>query len=46
MTDLPIGFCLDTCHLLASGYDVATRGGLKKMVARSGPRFWGSTMCT
>src|ERR1700733_5789666 len=23
MTDLPIGFCLDTCHLLASGYDVA-----------------------
>ena len=20
MTDLPIGFCLDTCHLLASGY--------------------------
>jgi deoxyribonuclease IV len=33
MTDLPIGFCLDTCHLLASGYNVATAEGLKKMVA-------------
>jgi deoxyribonuclease-4 len=33
MTDLPIGFCLDTCHLLASGYDVASAEGLKKTVA-------------
>jgi deoxyribonuclease IV len=33
MTDLPIGFCLDTCHLLASGHNVATAEGLKKMVA-------------
>jgi deoxyribonuclease-4 len=33
MTDLPVGFCLDTCHLLASGYDVATAAGLKKTVA-------------
>jgi deoxyribonuclease IV len=33
MTDLPIGFCLDTCHLLASGYDVATAKGLKETVA-------------
>ncbi len=33
MTDLPIGFCLDTCHLLASGYDVANEAGLKKTVA-------------
>ena len=32
MTDLPIGFCLDTCHLLASGYDIATATGLKKTV--------------
>ena len=32
MTHLPIGFCLDTCHLLASGYDVATPDGLKKTV--------------
>ena len=32
MTDLRIGFCLDTCHLLASGYDVATAPGLKKTI--------------
>ncbi len=35
MTDLPIGFCLDTCHLLASGYDVATPEGLKETVAEA-----------
>jgi deoxyribonuclease-4 len=35
LTDLPIGFCLDTCHLLASGYDVATEEGLKKTVAEA-----------
>lgn len=28
-TRLPIGFCLDTCHLLASGYNVATAAGLR-----------------
>ena len=33
MTALPIGFCLDTCHLLASGYDIANAAGLKKTVA-------------
>jgi deoxyribonuclease-4 len=33
MTDLPIGFCLDTCHLLASGFDVANAAGLKKTLA-------------
>ena len=27
-TDLRIGFCLDTCHLLASGYDVSSADGL------------------
>lgn len=32
MTDLPIGFCLDTCHLLASGHNVATPEGLKETV--------------
>jgi deoxyribonuclease IV len=26
---LPIGFCLDTCHCLVSGYDVATADGLR-----------------
>jgi deoxyribonuclease IV len=35
MTDLPIGFCLDTCHLLASGYDVANEEGLTKTVAEA-----------
>ncbi len=25
-TNLPIGFCLDTCHLLAAGFDVASAG--------------------
>jgi len=35
MTDLAIGFCLDTCHLLASGYDVATAEGLRKTVAEA-----------
>jgi deoxyribonuclease-4 len=28
-TDLAIAYCLDTCHLLASGYDVARTAGLK-----------------
>jgi deoxyribonuclease-4 len=30
MTDLPVGFCLDTCHLLAAGFDIATAAGLRK----------------
>ncbi len=30
MTELPIGFCLDTCHLLAAGFDVSTEAGLAK----------------
>jgi deoxyribonuclease-4 len=32
MTDLPVGFCLDTCHLLASGFDIAQPKGLKEMI--------------
>jgi deoxyribonuclease-4 len=35
MTDLAIGYCLDTCHLLASGYDVSTEEGLRKTVAEA-----------
>jgi deoxyribonuclease-4 len=34
-TDLPIAYCLDTCHLLASGYDVAHPKGLKATVAEA-----------
>lgn len=32
MTDLPLGFCLDTCHLLGAGYDIATPKGLRETV--------------
>ena len=35
MTDLPVGFCLDTCHLLASGHDVASEAGLKETIAEA-----------
>jgi deoxyribonuclease-4 len=35
MTHLPVGFCLDTCHLLVSGYDIATEEGLKKTLAEA-----------
>ena len=31
-TDLPLAYCLDTCHLLASGHDVAKPAGLKRTV--------------
>jgi deoxyribonuclease IV len=27
-----IGLCLDSCHLLASGYDVRTRGGVEEVL--------------
>ncbi|MDP9169838.1 MAG: deoxyribonuclease IV [Acidobacteriota bacterium] len=32
-TDLPIAYCLDTCHLLAAGFDVASAAGLKRTVS-------------
>lgn len=32
-TGLPLAYCLDTCHLLASGYDIATAAGLKRTIA-------------
>jgi deoxyribonuclease IV len=35
MTDLPIGFCLDTCHLLAAGFDVSSAAGLRHTVAEA-----------
>ena len=35
MTDLPIGFCLDTCHLLASGFDIASAAGLEQMLTEA-----------
>ena len=32
LTHLPIGYCLDTCHLLAAGFDIATPAGLRATV--------------
>ncbi len=32
-TDLPVGYCLDTCHLLAAGFDIATAEGLEQTLA-------------
>ena len=32
LTDLPIGYCLDTCHLLAAGFDIVTAAGLRSTV--------------
>jgi deoxyribonuclease IV len=29
---LPVGFCIDTCHSLAAGYDVATATGVQAWV--------------
>ena len=36
LTDLPIGYCLDTCHLLASGYDITTARGLRATLKSAG----------
>jgi deoxyribonuclease-4 len=33
LTDLKIGFCIDTCHLLVSGFDVSNAAGVKQTVA-------------
>jgi deoxyribonuclease-4 len=29
LVDIPTGFCLDTCHLLAAGFDIAGAAGLR-----------------
>ena len=34
-TDLPVGFCLDTCHLLAAGFDITTTAGLRTMLQQA-----------
>jgi deoxyribonuclease-4 len=31
--DIPIGFCLDTCHCYVSGYDLASAAGLDELLA-------------
>ena len=30
--DIPIGYCLDTCHCYVSGFDVATEAGLTQLM--------------
>ncbi len=35
-TGLEIGYCLDTAHCLAAGYDIATAGGLRETVRAAG----------
>ncbi len=35
LTEAPIGYCLDTCHLLAAGYDVANAPGLQETVRQA-----------
>jgi deoxyribonuclease-4 len=30
---LPVGYCLDTCHLLAAGMDISTQSGLRRVIA-------------
>jgi deoxyribonuclease-4 len=32
LCEAPVGYCLDTCHLLAAGFDVATIEGLRATV--------------
>ena len=32
LTDVPVGYCLDTCHLLAAGFDVSSAAGLRETV--------------
>ena len=36
LCDLAVGYCLDTCHLLASGFDVASPSGLRETVRHAG----------
>ena len=35
-SDVPIGYCLDTCHLLAAGFDITTAVGLRSTIRQSG----------
>jgi len=32
---LPIGYCLDTCHLLAAGFDISTQLGLRRTLRQA-----------
>jgi deoxyribonuclease-4 len=32
LVEIPVGYCLDACHLLASGFDIRTAAGLNRTV--------------
>ena len=33
---VPIGYCLDTCHLFAAGFDITTAVGLRRTIRQAG----------
>jgi deoxyribonuclease IV len=33
--DIPIGYCLDTCHCYVSGFDLSSKSGLQYLVAKA-----------
>jgi deoxyribonuclease IV len=33
--DIPIGYCLDTCHCYVSGFDIASAAGVTKLVSEA-----------
>jgi deoxyribonuclease IV len=35
LTALPVGYCLDTCHLLAAGFNISTAAGLGATLAEA-----------
>ncbi len=35
LLDLPIGFCLDTCHCYVSGYDISREAGLHDFISQA-----------
>jgi deoxyribonuclease-4 len=35
LTSIPVGYCLDTCHLYASGFDISTAPGLAKTLGEA-----------
>ncbi len=35
VTDVEVGYCLDTCHLLAAGFDVASETGLRETLRQA-----------
>jgi deoxyribonuclease-4 len=35
VTEFPIGYCLDTCHLFAAGFDISTQSGLRRTIRQA-----------